>query len=73
MFNVLCNIEICLLLINSRKSFRLDQMDKTNEKLDAVNKLSAKRYFEAQRDFASHTQMLTTMKSDLDLIFKRIK
>jgi len=52
---------------------RLDQLDKTSEKLDGINKLSAKRYLDATRDFANHTQMLTTMKTDLDLIFKRIK
>jgi hypothetical protein len=51
----------------------LEQLDKTNAKLDSINKLSGKRYLDAQRDFSSHTQMLTTMKSDLDLIFKRIK
>jgi hypothetical protein len=53
--------------------FRLEQLDKTNEKVDGINKLSAKRYLDAQRDFTSHTQMLITMKNDLDLIFKRIK
>ncbi len=52
---------------------RLDQLDKTSEQLDGINKLSAKRYLDATRDFANHTQMLTTMKTDLDLIFKRIK
>jgi len=52
---------------------RLEQLDKTNEKLDGINKLSAKRYLDATRDFSSHTHMLTTMKNDLDLIFKRIK
>jgi len=51
----------------------LEQLDKTNEKLDGINKLSAKRYLDATRDFYSHAQMLTTMKTDLDLIFKRIK
>lgn len=53
--------------------FRLDQLDKTNEKLDSINKLSAQHYIDASRNFANHTQLLTTMKSDLDLIFKRIK
>lgn len=53
--------------------FRLEQMDKTNEKLDGMNKHSAKHYADAQRDFLSHTQLLNTMKTDLDLIFKRIK
>ncbi len=48
-------------------------MDKTSEKLDGINKLSAQRYLDATRDFSNHTQMLTTMKTDLDLIFKRIK
>jgi hypothetical protein len=52
---------------------RLDQLDKTNEKLDSINRLSAKHYLDATRDFTNHTQMLTTMKTDLDLIFKRIK
>ncbi len=52
---------------------RLEQLDKTSEKLDGINKLSAKRYLDATRDFSNHTQMLTTMKTDLDLIFKRIK
>ena len=52
---------------------RLEKLDKTNERLDSVNRLSAKRYLDATRDFTSHTQMLTTMKSDLDIIFKRIK
>ncbi|CAF1298696.1 unnamed protein product [Adineta steineri] len=51
----------------------LEQLDKTNEKIDGINKLSAKNYSDASRDFSSHTQMLTTMKTDLDLIFKRIK
>ncbi|CAF0927807.1 unnamed protein product [Rotaria sordida] len=59
-------------LLNVQSSL-LEQLDKTNEKLDGINKLSAKRYLDATRDFSSHTQMLTTMKSDLDLIFKRIK
>lgn len=53
--------------------FRLEQMDKSNEKLDGTNKYSAKHYADAQRDFLCHTQLLTTMKNDLDLIFKRIK
>jgi hypothetical protein len=48
-------------------------LDKTNEKLDGINKLSAQHYLDAARDFTNHTQMLTTMKTDLDLIFKRIK
>lgn len=52
---------------------RLEQLDKTNEKLDGVNRLSAKRYLDATRDFSSHTQLLKTMKNDLDLIHKRIK
>lgn len=52
---------------------RIEQLDKTNEKVDSTNKYSAKRYLDAQRDFSSHTQMLVTMKNDLDLIFKRIK
>jgi len=52
---------------------RLDQLDKTSEKLDGINKLSAQRYLDATKDFTNHTQMLTTMKTDLDLIFKRIK
>lgn len=52
---------------------RLDQLDKTSEKLDGINKLSANHYLDATREFTNHTQMLTTMKTDLDLIFKRIK
>ncbi|CAF1101308.1 unnamed protein product [Rotaria sp. Silwood1] len=59
-------------LLNVQQSL-LEQLDKTNEKLDGVNKLSTKRYLDATRDFSSHTQMLTTMKNDLNLIFKRIK
>ncbi|CAF3111659.1 unnamed protein product [Rotaria sp. Silwood2] len=59
-------------LLNAQQSL-LEQLDKTNEKLDGINKLSAKRYIDATRDFSSHTQMLTTMKNDLDFIFKRIK
>jgi len=51
----------------------LEQLDKTSEKLDGINKISAQRYLDATRDFANHTQMLTTMKTDLDLIFKQIK
>ncbi|CAF1046584.1 unnamed protein product [Didymodactylos carnosus] len=51
----------------------LEQLDKTNEKLDGINKLSAKRYADASKDYSSHIQLLTTMKTDLDLIFKRIK
>ena len=52
---------------------RLEQLDKNNEKLESINKLSAQHYLDASRNFANHTQMLTTMKTDLDLIFKRIK
>ncbi|CAF4669759.1 unnamed protein product, partial [Rotaria sp. Silwood2] len=51
----------------------LEQLDKTNEKLDGINKLSAERYLDATKEFANHTQMLASMKRDLDLIFKRIK
>ena len=74
MFNVRCNTKRKEIVFLNRKSlFRLEQMDKTNDKLDQVNKFSTKRYADAQRDFVSHTQLLTTMKNDLDLIFKRIK
>ncbi|CAF1498408.1 unnamed protein product [Adineta ricciae] len=59
-------------LLDVQRSF-LHQLDKTVEKIDGINKLSAKRYLDASRDFSSHTQMLTTMKTDLDYIFKRIK
>jgi len=52
---------------------RLEQLDATSEKLDGINRLSAKHYLNATKDFTNHTQMLTTMKTDLDLIFKRIK
>ncbi|CAF3430330.1 unnamed protein product [Rotaria socialis] len=55
------------------QSLLLEQIDKTNEKLDGINKISAERYLDATRDFTTHTQMLTAMKKDLDLIFKRIK
>jgi hypothetical protein len=48
-------------------------LDKNNEKLDSINRLSAKHYLDATRDFTNHTQMLSTMKTDLDLIFKRIR
>jgi len=48
-------------------------LDKTNEKLDSINKISANRYLDATREFTNHAQMLTTMKTDLDSIFKRIK
>ncbi|CAF0833471.1 unnamed protein product [Rotaria sp. Silwood1] len=51
----------------------LEQLDKTNEKLDGINKLSAERYLDATKEFTNHTHMLTTMKRDLDLIFKRIQ
>ncbi|CAF0889767.1 unnamed protein product [Rotaria sordida] len=51
----------------------LEQLDKTNEKLDGINKISAERYVDATKEFANHTQMLITMKRDLDLIFKQIK
>jgi len=54
-------------------SLRLEQLNQTSEKLDGINKLSAKHYLDATRDFTNHTQMLSTMKTDLDLIFKRIK
>ncbi len=54
-------------------SIRLEELDKTNEKLDSINKISAQRYLDATRDFTNHAQMLTTMKTDLDSIFKRIK
>ncbi len=54
-------------------SIRLEELDKTNEKLDSINKISANRYLDATREFTNHAQMLTTMKTDLDLIFKRIK
>jgi hypothetical protein len=74
MFNVHCKKVLFNLFFNFLySSFRLEQLDKTNEKLDGINKLSAKRYLDATRDFSSHTQMLITMKNDLDLIFKRIK
>ncbi len=53
--------------------FRIEELDKTHEKLNGINKISAERYLDATRDFSNHTQMLTTMKTDLDLIFKRIK
>ncbi|CAF3268444.1 unnamed protein product [Rotaria socialis] len=59
-------------LLDVQRSF-LEQLDKTNEKLDGINKISAKRYLDATRDFSSHIHILTTMKSDLDLISKRIK
>lgn len=51
----------------------LEQLDKSNEKLDNINRFSAKHYLDAQRDFDRHTHVLVTMKNDLDLIFKRIK
>ena len=52
---------------------RLEQLDKTNEKLDGINRISAERFLNATKEFSNHTQMLTTMKKDLDLIFKRIQ
>jgi hypothetical protein len=75
MFNVHCKIfnPSFFSFHSFSQSFRLEQLDKSNEKLDSINKLSAKRYLDAQRDFSSHTQLLTTMKNDLDLIFKRIR
>ncbi|CAF2027259.1 unnamed protein product [Rotaria magnacalcarata] len=59
-------------LLDVQRSF-LEQLDKTNEKLDGINKISARRYLDATRDFSSHIHILSTMKSDLDLISKRIK
>lgn len=52
---------------------RLEQLDKSNEKLDGINRISTERYLSATKDFTKHTQTLTTMKKDLDFIFKRIK
>ena len=54
-------------------SARLEQLDKSNEVLEGINKVSAKRYLDATKEYANHAQMLTNMKSDLDAIFKRIK
>ena len=52
---------------------RLEQLDNTNERLNGLNQLSAVRYLEATKQFEQHTHLLTTMKTDLDTIFKRIK
>ncbi|CAF1117835.1 unnamed protein product [Adineta steineri] len=59
-------------LLNIQSSL-LEQLDKSNEILDGINKISAKRYIDATREFTNHTQLLTTIKTDLDTIFKRIK
>lgn len=75
MYNVHCNFiqKISFSIFIICLIFRLEQLDKTNERLDGVNKLSAKRYLDASRDFSCHAHLLTTMKNDLDLIFKKIK
>jgi hypothetical protein len=52
---------------------RLEQLDKTNEKLDGVNRVSTKRFNDATRDFAMHARMLINMKTDLNFIAKKIK
>jgi hypothetical protein len=52
---------------------RLEQLDKTNETLNGINRISANRYLDATRELSNHTQMLTTLKTDLDSIFKRIQ
>ncbi|UJR27886.1 hypothetical protein I4U23_009151 [Adineta vaga] len=51
----------------------LEQLDKSNEILDGINRISAKRYIDATKEYSNHTQLLLSMKSDLDSIFKRIK
>ena len=52
---------------------RLEQLDKSNEILEGINRISAKRYLDATREYANHTQLLVTMKTDLDSIFQRIR
>lgn len=52
---------------------RLDSLDKSNERLTSLNKISAQRYLQTSKQFEKHRTVLTTMKTDLDNIFKRIK
>ena len=51
----------------------LQRFEKTNEMLTNVNSLSATRLERAQNDFKKHTQNITEMKRDLEVIFKRIR
>ncbi|CAF1375361.1 unnamed protein product [Adineta ricciae] len=55
------------------QSSLLEQLDKSNEILEGTNRISAKRYLDATREYANHTQLLVTMKTDLDSIFQRIR
>ena len=71
--NACRNDELSSMTCISGLLIRLEHLDKSNERLDGLNRLSAQRYSEAAKQFEKHTHMLTTMKTDLDTIFKRIK
>jgi len=51
----------------------LSRFEKTNEMLLNFNDLSESRYVSTQGDFLRHTQQLTSMKADLESVFRRIR
>ena len=52
---------------------RLQRFEKTNEMLLNFNALSKGRYETTQQEFRKHTLLLSSMKKDLDAVFKRIR
>ena len=56
-----------------RFHLRLQRFEKTNEMLLNFNALSKGRYETTQQEFRKHTLLLSSMKKDLDAVFKRIR
>ena len=51
----------------------MSKFQEVNKTLSVFNEFSAKRFNDTSKDFEKHIKMLVTMKSDLDLIFRRIR
>ncbi|KAJ3110125.1 KxDL motif-containing protein 1 [Phlyctochytrium bullatum] len=51
----------------------LASLRRSNRSLDAFNSFSASRYEENVANIESYTNMLKEMKSDLEVVFKRIR
>lgn len=61
-----------LSLISAQKEM-LGRFEKTNEMLVNYNSLSSMRLETVSRDFKKHTIVLTEMKKDLDVVFRKIR
>lgn len=51
----------------------LSRLEKTNEMLTNYNSLSSIRLETVSKDFRKHTYVLTEMKKDLDVVFRKIR